>query len=1110
MSHSQQPLSERRARLSPEQLAALQSRLHGKAAAAPATIARGAHGDQAAMSFAQQRMWFLWRLQPHSAAYHLQGGLLLRGRLDAEALRAGMQAIVQRHACLRTVFVETAPGQAEQCVLPPSRFELPLQDLSALAPAERELRMAEAVQQALRTPFDLAAGPLLRCLLLRCAEDEHRLVIVMHHIVSDGQSTRIILDELAMEYGARAQGRVPALPAPSIRYSDYAAWQRDWVRQPHCAQQLDWWRDQIGEAPAEPLLRADRTRGADGVLTAARQSVPLDPELVARLRLCAQSRGATLFMALLAGCQALLYRLSGQEQPRVGVPVANRHITETAAVVGCFVNTQVMVARIAPRMTLAGLLDQVRDMATAAQSRQDLPFDHLVEKLQPAREPGTPPFFQVMFNHLRLGRVEGMDWPGLRVDALDFEEPAAQFDLAIQSTEDDAGRVQLGLLYARELFDASTMERMARHFAALLHALAWAPDQALDDVPLPDGTGLAPQPQRRVLAPGLALHQRIAQQAALRPQATALVLDGQSLGYGELDLRANRLAHRLIGLGVGPEDKVGLAMERSLDMVVAMLAILKAGAAYVPLDPQYPAERLAYMVADSGMRLLIALGEAAQGLELPAGLDLLRLQAGDLDQGAAHDPGVATHADGLAYVIYTSGSTGRPKGVQISHRNVGRLLDGTHAWFGFGPDDVWTLFHSFAFDFSVWEIFGALCSGGRLVIVPYWISRSPPDFLQLLRDQGVTVLSQTPSAFGQLMHVPGLYDAPLALRTVVFGGEALDPQRLQAWVARWGDRQPRLVNMYGITETTVHVTYRPLAARDVQAQRSPLGVAIPDLALKVLDASLNPVPLGAAGELYVAGEGLARSYLGQPGLSAQRFVADPFDSGGGRLYRTGDLARRHADGELEYLGRVDHQVKIRGFRIELGEVQAQLQSLPGVREAAVLVQQGAGGPRLVAYASALAGHRLEAVALREQLEQRLPGHMVPGAVTVLDGLPLNANGKLDTRALPAPAPGSDKAYEAPRGEAEQALAALWAEVLGVERVGRNDNFFELGGHSLMAVQLSALLLGRHGCEVPVRSFFEAPVLKALAACLPAQGLGGLQARQGRLSRMSDLMDEFEV
>ncbi|MCS7792538.1 amino acid adenylation domain-containing protein, partial [Pseudomonas aeruginosa] len=600
---------------------------------------------------------------------------------------------------------------------------------------------------------------------------------------------------------------------------------------------------------------------------------------------------------------------------------------------------------------------------------------------------------------------------------------------------------------ATDLFDASTVERLAGHWRNLLRGIVANPRQRLGELPLLD----APErrqtlsewnPAQRECAVQGTLQQRFEEQARQRPQAVALILDEQRLSYGELNARANRLAHCLIARGVGADVPVGLALERSLDMLVGLLAILKAGGAYLPLDPAAPEERLAHILDDSGVRLLLTQGHLLEHLPRQAGVEVLAIDGLVLDGYAESDPLTTLSADNLAYVIYTSGSTGKPKGTLLTHRNALRLFSATEAWFGFDERDVWTLFHSYAFDFSVWEIFGALLYGGRLVIVPQWVSRSPEDFYRLLCREGVTVLNQTPSAFKQLMAVACSADMATqqpALRYVIFGGEALDLQSLRPWFQRFGDRQPQLVNMYGITETTVHVTYRPVSEADLKGGLvSPIGGTIPDLSWYILDRDLNPVPRGAVGELYIGRAGLARGYLRRPGLSATRFVPNPFPGGAGeRLYRTGDLARFQADGNIEYIGRIDHQVKVRGFRIELGEIEAALAGLAGVRDAVVLAHDGVGGTQLVGYVVADSAEDAERLreSLRESLKRHLPDYMVPAHLMLLERMPLTVNGKLDRQALPQPdASLSQQAYRAPGSELEQRIAAIWAEILGVERV----------------------------------------------------------------------------
>ncbi|MFF6581335.1 amino acid adenylation domain-containing protein, partial [Pseudomonas aeruginosa] len=585
---------------------------------------------------------------------------------------------------------------------------------------------------------------------------------------------------------------------------------------------------------------------------------------------------------------------------------------------------------------------------------------------------------------------------------------------------------------------ASTVERLAGHWRNLLRGIVANPRQRLGELPLLD----APErrqtlsewnPAQRECAVQGTLQQRFEEQARQRPQAVALILDEQRLSYGELNARANRLAHCLIARGVGADVPVGLALERSLDMLVGLLAILKAGGAYLPLDPAAPEERLAHILDDSGVRLLLTQGHLLERLPRQAGVEVLAIDGLVLDGYAESDPLPTLSADNLAYVIYTSGSTGKPKGTLLTHRNALRLFSATEAWFGFDERDVWTLFHSYAFDFSVWEIFGALLYGGRLVIVPQWVSRSPEDFYRLLCREGVTVLNQTPSAFKQLMAVACSADMATqqpALRYVIFGGEALDLQSLRPWFQRFGDRQPQLVNMYGITETTVHVTYRPVSEADLEGGLvSPIGGTIPDLSWYILDRDLNPVPRGAVGELYIGRAGLARGYLRRPGLSATRFVPNPFPGGAGeRLYRTGDLARFQADGNIEYIGRIDHQVKVRGFRIELGEIEAALAGLAGVRDAVVLAHDGVGGTQLVGYVVADSAEDAERLreSLRESLKRHLPDYMVPAHLMLLERMPLTVNGKLDRQALPQPdASLSQQAYRAPGSELEQRIAAIW-------------------------------------------------------------------------------------
>ncbi|EJH4819273.1 non-ribosomal peptide synthase/polyketide synthase [Pseudomonas aeruginosa] len=1081
------------------------------APAAQGGIVRCARDASPQLSFAQERQWFIWRLDPHSAAYNIPVALRLKGPLRRDALQGALDLLVQRHETLRTTFVEH-DGAPRQVIHP----TLPIAIEERRPPVAGE-DLKGLVETEAHRPFDLQRGPLLRVLLLPLATDECVLVLTLHHIIADGWSMQVLVDELIRVYAALRHDQPPALAELPIQYADFAAWQRQWMDGGERERQLGYWVSRLGGE--QPLLElpSDRPRPQQQSHRGRRIGIPLPAELAEALWRLAQAEQGTLFMLLLASFQALLHRYSGQNDIRVGVPIANRNREETEGLIGFFVNTQVLRAELDGQLPFRELLRQVRRAVVEAQGHQDLPFEQLVDALQPERSLSHAPLFQVMYNHQRddhrgsrfatLGELE--------VEDLAWDVQTAQFDLTLDTYESSNGLLA-ELTYATDLFDASSAERIAGHWLNLLQSIVARPEARIAELKLLDEAEaradlLQWNPGPQDFTPASCLHRLIERQAAERPRATAVVYGERALDYGELNLRANRLAHRLIELGVGPDVLVGLAAERSLEMIVGLLAILKAGGAYVPLDPRYPSDRLGYMIEDSGIRLLLTQRAARERLPLGEGLPCLLLDAEHEWAGYPEsDPQSAVGVDNLAYVIYTSGSTGKPKGTLLPHGNVLRLFDATRHWFGFSADDAWSLFHSYAFDFSVWEIFGALLHGGRLVIVPHETSRSPEDFLRLLCRERVTVLNQTPSAFKQLMQVAcaGQEVPPLALRHVVFGGEALEVQALRPWFERFGDRAPRLVNMYGITETTVHVTYRPLSLADLDGgAASPIGEPIPDLSWYLLDAGLNPVPRGCIGELYVGGAGLARGYLNRPELSCTRFVADPFSTTGGRLYRTGDLARYRCDGVVEYVGRIDHQVKIRGFRIELGEIEARLLAQPGVAEAVVLPHEGPGATQLVGYVVTQAAPSDPAAlrdTLRQALKASLPEHMVPAHLLFLERLPLTANGKLDRRALPAPdASRLQQDYAAPRSELEQRLAAIWADVLKLGRVGLDDNFFELGGDSIISIQVVSRAR-QAGIRLAPRDLFLHQTIRGLAG-VAVEGRGLASAEQGPISGSTPLL-----
>ncbi|MFM9432981.1 amino acid adenylation domain-containing protein [Janthinobacterium sp. CG_23.3] len=1070
-------IAEKFAQLSAEQRRAVYQRLKADGMSIgqfPILQREAALAQACPLSYAQTRQWFLWQLDPTSTAYHIAGALTLKGELAVDAVKASFAALVARHEALRTVFRGTADGLAEQVIQAQAALDFAIIDLSAVDASERAARVLREATRISRAPFDLTQGPLLRVGLIRAAADEHVLVLVMHHIVSDGWSMQIIVDEFAALYRAGVQGGAAELAAMAIQYADYAVWQRSWLEAGERQRQLAYWSAQLGSDHTALQLPADHPRRADANYRAARHSITLPAQLAQALQRRAQAQGATLFMALLAGFQVLLSRYSGQTDIRVGVPIANRHRVESERVVGFFVNTQVLRNQLQGRISLSQALAQARDAALGAQEHQDLPFEQLVEALQPERSLNGNPLFQVMFNHQRSDYRALERLPGLERQDYALADKQAQFELTLDTSEDADGVVNATFSYAEELFDTATIARMARHYSATLQALAAHPEQLLGEVELLDDAQRRQLQQwgdNRLQHPGEEAVQRLFErQAARQPRAPALVFGDITLSYAELNARANQLAHRLIGLGVKAETKVGIALERSLEMVVGLLAVLKAGGAYVPLDPDYPAERLRYMLEDSGIRLLLTHSDMQARFADSAQLNILALDTLDVGAEPAHNPHPALHGENLAYVIYTSGSTGKPKGAANRHRSLYNRLAWMQQTYQLTPAETVLQKTPFSFDVSVWEFFWPLMVGARLAIAGPGEHRDPARLVELIVRHRVSTLHFVPSMLQAFLAHQGV-EACVSLERIVCSGEAL-PAEAQNEVFK---RLPKaaLYNLYGPTEAAIDVTH--WTCRDDGRGQVPIGQPISQTKTYVLDGELALAPAGVAGELYLGGIGLARGYLERAGLTAERFVADPFDPQGGRLYRTGDLVRWNSEGQLEYLGRIDHQVKIRGLRIELGEIEAQLLAQAEVREAVVVAKDGAAGARLVAYVSAQAGQPCGAASLRERLGLALPEYMVPSAIVVLESLPLNANGKVDRKALPEPDFTPGQAYEAPRGALELALAALWSELLGVPRVGRNDNFFELGGHSLLALRLLERMRAQ-GLPAQVRSLFQHPRL----------------------------------
>ncbi|HEX8275787.1 MAG TPA: amino acid adenylation domain-containing protein [Longimicrobiaceae bacterium] len=1060
------------------------------------------------LSFPQQRLWLLDQVEPGSPAYNLPSTLRVRGALDPATLERVLAEIVSRHESLRTRF-GLVDGEPSQLVDPPGRFVLPVADLAALPPAARKAaadRIAAAEGRAL---FDLGRGPLFRARLLRLAPEEHLLLLTTHHIVSDGWSSGVLLRELALLYGAFTAGEPSPLPELPIQYGDYAVWQREELAGEALDEQVAFWRAELEGAPPATELPLDRPHPPARGGRAGKLALAVSPETALRLAALARAEGATPFMVLLAASAAWLGRYADADDVVLGTPIAGRTQEELEGLIGFFVNTLAIRVELSGDPGFARLVARVRARLLGAYAHQDLPFEKVVEELRVPRDPGRTPVFQVMFVHQAApetrAEAPGADGPAWAT------EPAgtgtAKFDLVVSFVEHARG-IAAVLDYDADLFDEPTVERMGRHLLALLDAVAADPHSPLSALPL-----LPPDEERRLLAewsaareepPYSPVHRRVVERALREPHTPAALFPDAELGRGELERRSAAVARRLRAEGVGPETRVALLAGRSPEMLVGVLGILRAGGAYVPLDPAAPAERLAFVLRDSGARVLVAepglLDRAAgfDGVVLPLGGE-----APPVDDGPDADAEVP--ADALAYVIYTSGSTGTPKGVMVSHRALASLVQAVVEMHGFGPDTRVFSTLPVSFDASIGDIFPALLCGGALVLHPAPGELSAAEMLAFVRRHRADAAGIPVALWSHwLEQLEAAWDGgPLPLPAVTrAGGESMPLERARAW-RRLGGGRARVVNYYGPTETTVIVTAHEAAAdqADTVSGSVPIGRPLPGTGAYVLDRRLRPVPAGGAGELWVGGVQVARGYLGRPALTAARFLPDPYSGRpGARMYGTGDRVRRLADGALEFLGRIDDQVKVRGFRVEPGEVEAALLAHPEVREAAVVAGRGPGGEtRLAGYFVASGG--FDAAALREHLRDRLPEYMVPAALVRLDALPLTSNGKTDRRALP-PAEPDAADYVAPRDAVEEALAAAWAEALGVERVGVRDDFFELGGHSLSAARLVARIRERLGREVSLADLFRGATVERLARSL--QGGAGpelppslVRLREGR-------------
>ncbi len=1047
---------------------------------------------------AQREIWMAAMLSEHAArSYNITFLLRMTGSLCWDTLNRSLRTLVERHDSLRASFDLTEPFQR---VMSASGLTIDQTDLSGFPPDKRNTELERMARAQGEEALDLSRAPLLRLRLVRLGEDEHVLVMTISHLIADGWSVGVLLHELKLLYVAGGSEQSAALES-ALQFSDYRKTLGSSGYQALATRAESYWRQQFSTSAPGLELPSDRSRPARRRYRASRVEVHWDAESYQTIRKACARQGDTLRNFLHAGFNVLLHRLSGQTDVVVGVPAAGQlsgalqEIPGARALVGQCVNLLPVRSSCQDNLSFAEYLKSLKRVMLDAFEHQDMTFGRLLQRLNIARDSGRVPLVQVTFNVDRAVDLFQMDKVQVRVEEL--SRSALVFDLSVNIVADERG-VAVCCDFSTDLFDPETIRSWLGHFHTLIEAAAKTPELGVFDLPLLSGD------ERRELVYGFnepcavgggselptdggaTLHELFEARVRRSPESVALVCGGGRLTYGQLDSEANRLACRLRRCGVKPDTLVGLCLERSSEMVVAILAILKAGGAYLPIDLAYPADRIAFMLEDARAPVLLTQKKLLGSLPSMSAGVLCVDEVMAEPMCSSGDAGLlsAARPDHLSYVIYTSGTTGKPKGTMITHRNVVRLFSATEGWFGFNERDVWTLFHSTAFDFSVWEIWGALLYGGRLVIVPHLVSRSPEAFYELLAGERVTVLNQTPSAFRQLIQAEeAVGRKDLALRYVIFGGEALEMQSLRPWFERHGDQKPKLVNMYGITETTVHVTYRPLSRDDLNSG-SVIGIPIPDLQVYILDAQRQPVPVGVPGEMYVGGAGLARGYLNRPDLTGERFVPDLLTGrDGAQLYRTGDLARFLPGRDIEYLGRVDHQVKIRGYRIELGEIESVLCQHPGVREALVMAREDTPGTKQLAAYLVTNSPRPALKEIREHLGKKLPDYMVPAAFVFLDKFPLTNNGKIDRKALPAPEqdrPELAAAYVAPRTELETALAGIWQEVLRVDRVGVHDNFFELGGHSILAVKAISRIRQQLAVDVSLSALFECATVAGMA------------------------------
>ena len=1047
-------------------------------------------------SFGQQRLWFLDQFAPRTTAYNLPRALRLTGSLDRAALAKALQSVIARHQSLRTIFI-SVDGEPKQVVLSALRFDLPMADLSDLPAAQRERAAVRIAGEEASEPFDLGTGPLLRAKLLRLGSEDHILVFIIHHIISDGWSMNLLFREMGELYASFVTGRQPQLPTLNLQYSDFSRRQRESVTTDFLTDELNYWKNKLQGAETVLQLPTDHPRPVVHSGRGKSFHFDLSYETNKNLKALAQSENATPFMALLAAFQVLLGRYTLQDDILIGTPTAGRNDVELENLIGFFVNTLIVRADPAPEGSFRQILRQARANTLEAFAHQDMPFEKLVEALEPDRTLNRNPLFQVMlvFQNVPKWKIE---LPGLVLQEIEFESGVAMFDLTLEVI--DLGSLSCTFEYDSDLYEESTIRRMAGHFANLVGGAVAAPDEKISKLSLLTSAEVQQLVEwnntGREYPRDLCIHTAFEKQVTRTPDKTALIDQKNRLSYRQLNDLANRLARRLIKRGVRPARHVGVSLNRSIEMVIALLGILKTGAAYVPLDPAYPEQRLGFMVKDSQADVVVTSPEFAdQWRKERVDILVFDFEALCAESEDTCNLSLTPSAESRMYVIYTSGSTGSPKGVEGTHRaSMNRF-----AWmwdaYPFLDDETCCQKTSLGFVDSVWEIFGPLLRGVTSVILPDEAVIDPEQLVQLLSKYRVTRIVLVPSLLrAMLERVEDLQDRLAKLRLLSCSGEVLPIDLVQ----RFSGALPKatLLNIYGSSEIAADVTWHEITGRDGNGP-VPIGRPISNVRMWILDRYLNLVPVGVPGELYVGGDCLALGYFGRPELTAERFIVHQFEpSSSDRLFRTGDLGRYMPNGEIEYIGRTDNQVKIRGIRIELGEIEAVLASHPTVRDAVVILADRFGQQRLAAYVAVRPGLRPDADELRRFLSSRLPDHMVPSDYLVVDAFPLLPSGKVDRRALASQTsarPIGGRCYVAPQTPTQERLAVIWSDLLGVAQVGIADNFFELGGHSLMVMRVVARIRKIFEVEIPIRSLFEDPTIKGLANEVEGAIANGIKA-----------------